>query len=80
MTSSMTIRDELAKAAAFVASAEHNLNMMKRNRDELIVTASIGGLSLRTISEFAGVSHQTVANVVAARAATTTSQPAPPSE
>ena len=80
MTSSMTIRDELAKAAAFVASAESVLDAAKRERDALIVTASIGGLSLRTISELAGVSHQTVANVVAARAATTTSQPAPPTE
>ena len=80
MTSSMTIRDELAEAAMFVASAEQVLNDAKQERDELIVTASIGGLSLRTISEFAGVSHQTVANVVAARAATTTSQPVPPIE
>jgi len=76
----MTIRDELEEAAMFVASAEQVLNDAKQERDELIITASIGGLSLRMISEFAGVSHQTVANVVAARAATTTSQPAPPSE
>lgn len=67
MTSSMTIRDELAKAAAFVASAESVLDAAKRERDALIIMASISGLSLRTISEFAGVSHQTVANVVAAR-------------
>jgi len=80
MTSSMTIRDELAEAAMFVASAEQVLDDAKQERDELIVTASIGGLSLRTIAELAGVSHQTVANVVAARSATTTSQPAPPSE
>jgi len=80
MTSSMTIRDELAKAAALVAAWESVLDAAKRERDALIVTASIGGLSLRTISEFAGVSHQTVANVVAARAATTTSQPVPPVE
>jgi len=66
MTSSMTIRDELAKAAAFVASAESVLDAAKRERDALIITANIGGLSLRTISEFAGVSHQTVANILAA--------------
>jgi hypothetical protein len=76
----MTIRDELTEAAMFVASAESVLDAAKCERDALIVTASIGGLSLRTISEFAGVSHQTVANVVAARAATTTSQPVPPVE
>jgi hypothetical protein len=76
----MTIRDELAEAAMFVASAESVLHDAKCERDELIVTASIGGLSLRTIAELAGVSHQTVANVVAARAATTTSQPVPPVE
>lgn len=80
MTSSMTIRDELAKAAAFVASAESVLDAAKRERDALIITASIGGLSLRTIAELCAVSHQTVANVVAARAATTTSQPVPPVE
>jgi DNA-directed RNA polymerase specialized sigma24 family protein len=80
MTSSMTIRDELAEAAMFVASAEQVLDDAKQERDELIVTASIGGLSLRTIADLVGVSHQTVANVVAARAATTTSQPVPPVE
>jgi DNA-directed RNA polymerase specialized sigma24 family protein len=76
----MTIREELAKAAAFVASAESVLDAAKSERDALIVTANIGGLSLRTIAEFAGVSHQTVANVVAARAATTTNHPLPPLE
>jgi hypothetical protein len=76
----MTIRDELAEAAMFVSSAEGVLDDAKRERDALIITASIGGLSLRTIAELAGVSHQTIANVVAGRAATTTSQPVPPVE
>jgi hypothetical protein len=35
---------------------------------------------LRDIAAIARVSHQTVANVVAARAATTTRQPVPPVE
>jgi DNA-directed RNA polymerase specialized sigma24 family protein len=62
----MTIRDELAKAAAFVASAESVLDAAKRERDALIITASIGGLSLRTIAEIAGVSHETVRTIVSA--------------
>ncbi len=66
MTSSMTIRDELAKAAAFVASAESVLGAAKQERDALIITATIGGLSLRTIAEIAGVSHETVRTIVSA--------------
>jgi transposase len=41
-------------------------------RDAMIRVARADGLSLRSIATIAGVSHQTVANVVAAGASTTT--------
>ena len=41
-------------------------------RDEAIRVARADGLSLRSVATIAGVSHQTVANVVAAGASTTT--------
>ena len=41
-------------------------------RDEVIRLARAEGLSLRSVATIAGVSHQTVANVVAAGASTTT--------
>ena len=69
---------DLEEACDRVMDAERALDDARRAREVIIIKAHADGLSLRTIAGVAGVSHQTVANVVAARAATTTSQPAPP--
>jgi transposase len=71
---------DLEEACDRVMDAERALDDARRAREVIIIKAHADGLSLRTIAAVAGVSHQTVANVVAARAATTTSQPAPPTE
>jgi transposase len=71
---------DLEEACDRVMNAERALDDARRAREVIIIKAHADGLSLRTIAGVAGVSHQTVANVVAARAATTTSQPAPPTE
>jgi|DEB3_MinimDraft_2_1074329.scaffolds.fasta_scaffold163424_2 transposase len=71
---------DLEEACDRVMDAERALDDARRAREVIIIKAHADGLSLRTIAGVAGVSHQTVANVVAARAATTTSQPAPPTE
>jgi transposase len=71
---------DLEEACDRVMDAECALDDARRAREVIIIKAHADGLSLRTIAGVAGVSHQTVANVVAARAATTTSQPAPPTE
>jgi len=71
----------LQDAAEVVMYAEYTLEAHRRNRDALIIRAHAEGLSLRRIGELAGVSHQTVANVVAAGASTTTeTQGRPPVE
>jgi transposase len=70
----------LQEACNRVMEAERALDDARRAREVIIIKAHADGLSLRTIAGVAGVSHQTVANVVAARAATTTSQPVPPVE
>jgi transposase len=71
---------DLEEACDRVMDAERALDDARRAREVIIIKAHADGLSLRTIAGVAGVSHQTVANVVAARAATTTSQPVPPVE
>jgi len=48
------------------------LDAATSERDNVIRLARAEGLSLRSIALIAGVSHQTVANVVAAGASTTT--------
>jgi len=75
----IVIEHILQDAAEAVMHAEYALEVHRRNRDAMIIQAHAEGLSLRRIGELAGVSHQTVANVVAAGAATTTSQHQPPS-
>lgn len=55
----MTTAELLADAAADLAAA-------RSRRDELIRAMHEEGASLRTIAEAAGVSHQTVANIVRA--------------
>ena len=75
----MSITQLLQAAAYDVTHAEYTLASYRRKREAMIIQAHAEGLSLRRIGEIAGVSHQTVANVVAAGAATTTSQHQPPS-
>jgi transposase len=70
---------DLEEACDRVMDAERALDDARRAREVIIIKAHADGLSLRAIAGVAGVSHQTVANVVAAGAATTTSQHQPPS-
>ena len=65
--------DELLRASALrVVAARYSLDAEGDHRDALIRSAHAEGYSLRKIAGLAGVSHQTVANVVAAGASTTT--------
>lgn len=68
----IVIEHILQDAAAMIRHTEQTLEVHRRNRDSMIIRAHAEGLSLRRIGELAGVSHQTVANVVAAGASTTT--------
>ena len=77
---SLMLQDELVEAAKAVKRAEDALVLAREERDQAMRVARFNGFSLRRVADLAGVSHQTVANVVAARAATTTSQPVPPVE
>ena len=63
---------DLEEACDRVMDAERALDDARRAREVIIIKAHADGLSLRTIAGVAGVSHQTVANVVAAGASTTT--------
>jgi transposase len=63
---------DLEEACDRVMNAERALDDARRAREVIIIKAHADGLSLRTIAGVAGVSHQTVANVVAAGASTTT--------
>jgi hypothetical protein len=71
--------EDLVLNARRVYDARLALALETQQRDELIRGAHSEGHSLRDIAAIACVSHQTVANVVAAGAATTTSQHQPPS-
>jgi DNA-directed RNA polymerase specialized sigma24 family protein len=59
-------------SAARIVDAREALDAATSERDAMIRLARAEGLSLRSIALIAGVSHQTVANVVAAGASTTT--------
>jgi transposase len=63
---------DLEEACDRVMDAERALDDARRAREVIIIKAHADGLSLRTIAGVAGVSHQTIANVVAAGASTTT--------
>ena len=75
----MSALEDLHDARMRFLKAQIKLIDVTRERDELIRAARVQGHPLRSIAGAAGVSHQTVANVVAAGAATTTSQHQPPS-
>ena len=64
--------ERLVSSAARIAEARMMLEAAIVERDEVIRLARADGLSLRSVATIAGVSHQTVANVVAAGASTTT--------
>jgi transposase len=53
-------------SAARIVEAREALDAAMSERDAMIRVARAEGLSLRSIALIAGVSHQTVANVVAA--------------
>ena len=68
----MSTVERLVSSAARIAEARMMLEAAIVERDEVIRLARADGLSLRSVATIAGVSHQTVANVVAAGASTTT--------
>ncbi len=68
----MSTVERLVSSAARIVDARKALNAATSERDAMIRVARADGLSLRSIATIAGVSHQTVANVVAAGASTTT--------
>ena len=68
----MSTVERLVSSAARIAEARSALDAAIIERDEVMRLARADGLSLRSIATIAGVSHQTVANVVAAGASTTT--------
>ena len=68
----MSTVERLVSSAARIVEARSALDAAIVERDEVIRVARADGLSLRSIATIARVSHQTVANVVAAGASTTT--------
>lgn len=77
----MKALEDLVLNAMRVYDARLALALETQKRDELIRAAHADGHSLRDIAAIARVSHQTVANVVAAGASTTTkTQGRPPVE
>jgi len=72
------IKAQLRDAADELMDAEFAVSEKRRRRDELIRAASVAGLSLRAIGDLCLVSHQTVANIIAADSAQTTTPSAEP--
>ena len=62
----MSTVERLVSSAARIVEARGALESAIIERDEVIRLARADGLSLRSVATIAGVSHQTVANVVAA--------------
>ena len=60
------LAEQLREAACDVMDAEYAVAEKRRQRDALIIAASTAGLSLRAIGDLCLVSHQTVANIIAA--------------
>jgi len=65
----MSVLTRLQAAADDVLDAEFTLASLRRSRDELVIEARAGGASLRSIGDACLVSHQTIANILEARAA-----------
>ena len=68
----MSILGRLVASRDRIIDARQALDAATSERDAAIRLARAEGLSLRSVATIAGVSHQTVANVVAAGASTTT--------
>ena len=60
----MNTTEQLTKASAECAKVSGALAVVVAVRDLLIVKRHAEGASLRTIAEEAGVSHQTVVNII----------------
>jgi hypothetical protein len=60
------LAEQLRTAADDVMDAEFTVSEKRRQRDALIIAASTAGLSLRAIGDLCMISHQTVANIIAA--------------
>lgn len=62
----MSTDEILRRSALGVVAARYSLDAEVDHRDALIRSAHSEGYSLRKIAALSGVSHQTVANIVAA--------------
>jgi len=58
------LHEQLRQIADDVMDLEFALSEKRRQRDAMIVSARVAGLSLRTIGEACMISHQTVQNIV----------------
>lgn len=78
MTTKDYMADQLRTAADDLMDAEFMASEKRRARDAMIIAASSAGLSLRAIGDICMVSHQTVANIIAAGSASTTTSDTEP--
>ena len=58
------LHEQLRQIADDVMDLEFALSEKRRQRDAMIVSARVAGLSLRMIGEACMISHQTVQNIV----------------
>jgi len=58
------LHEQLRTASDEVMDLEFALSEKRRQRDALIISARVVGVSLRTIGEACMISHQTVQNIV----------------
>ena len=72
------LAEQLRNAADEVMDAEFAVSEKRRQRDALILAASTAGFSLRAIGDLCMISHQTVANIIAAGSVQTTTPSAEP--
>jgi hypothetical protein len=72
------LSEQLRTVADDLMDAEFAVSEKRRQRDALIIAASTAGLSLRAIGDICMISHQTVANIIAAGSAQTTTPSAEP--
>ena len=64
MTTNDYLHEQLRQIADDVMDLEFALSEKRRQRDAMIVSARVAGLSLRMIGEAGMISHQTVQNIV----------------
>ena len=63
MTTKDYLHEQLRQIADDVMDLEFALSEKRRQRDAMIVSARVAGLSLRMIGEACMISHQTVQNI-----------------